>query len=62
MGKLKQKPIAPRLKEMEIGDQEDYPIARYSSLRTSVERIQKLRKKFSTKKKNDEIYTVTRIS
>ncbi len=63
---MKRKKVAPLLKKMEIGDQEEYPYRQFSSLKTTIERIQvetkdmKKPKKFSYKSLEKSII-VTRI-
>ena len=57
--------IAPILKALEVGDQQDYPSIRYISIRTTIDRIQKATDmKFSTRslvENKEKIIRITRI-
>jgi len=56
------KPLAPLLKKMNIGDKEEYPFRRFTSVKTTIERVQtETGKRFSYKTLETTI-EVTRVS
>jgi len=62
---MENKPIAPLLKTIKVGDKAEYPMRRYSTIKTSIERVQKeTGKKFSYRTVGSDeksIIEVTRV-
>ena len=63
---MKKKVLAPILKKMKVGDKETYPLRRFSTIKTTIERVQKeSKKKFSYRTIGDDEKSqieVTRVS
>ena len=58
---MKNKAIAPILKKMKVGDKEEYQFRQYSSLRTTIERVQKETGMMFSIKSLEKTAEVTRI-
>ena len=56
------KAIAPIMKLMNIGDKEEYPFRQYTSIKTTIERIQTETGKRFSYKTLDTTIEVTRVS
>ncbi len=57
------RPIASTLREMQVGQNEDFPVTQITTVRNAITNLQILNRnlKFSTKV-NENLFTVTRIS
>ena len=61
VNEVEKKPIAPTLRKMNVGDVEEFPVERYTSVNSAIQTVEyKKESEFSMRKEGDVVY-VTRV-